>query len=56
MLVALLLPVAQGVAIPAAILCLTLALAHLSVMRRHPLHWRPANGVHRFTRRPAGLR
>ncbi|WP_375194787.1 hypothetical protein [Sphingobium sp.] len=56
MLVALLMPVAQSVAIPAAILCLTLALAHLSVMRRHPLHWRPAGGVHRFMRRPAGLR
>lgn len=56
MLVALLLPVAQGVAIPAAILCLTLVLAHLSVMRRHPLHWRPASGVHRFMRHPAGLR
>ncbi|AEG50527.1 hypothetical protein Sphch_2895 [Sphingobium chlorophenolicum L-1] len=38
--VALVWPAVQGVAIPAAILCLTLTFAHLSVMRRHPLHWR----------------
>ncbi|KEQ51919.1 hypothetical protein [Sphingobium chlorophenolicum] len=38
--VALMWPVVQGVAIPTAILCLTLTFAHLSVMRRHPLHWR----------------
>ncbi|AJR24463.1 MULTISPECIES: hypothetical protein [Sphingobium] len=47
--IALLLPVAQSVAIPAAILCLTLTLAHLSVMRRHPLHWRLPSGM-RFMR------
>ncbi|WP_176592636.1 hypothetical protein [Sphingobium sp. EM0848] len=33
-------PSARSAAIPAATLCLTLTFAHLSVMRRHPLHWR----------------
>ncbi|WP_242129207.1 hypothetical protein [Sphingobium sp. Sx8-8] len=56
MLGALLLPAARDVAIPAAMLCLTLVLAHLSVMRRRPLHWRPVDGAHRFMRRTAGLR
>lgn len=42
-------PAAQTVAIPAALLCLTLTLAHLSVMRRHPLHWRLPSGM-RFIR------
>ena len=46
---ALLVPVAQPVAIPAAILCLTLTLAHLSVMRRHPQHWQ-LSGRMRFRR------
>lgn len=46
---ALLVPVAQAVAIPAAILCLTLTLAHLSVMRRHPQHWQLSGGM-RFRR------
>jgi hypothetical protein len=39
-LAAMLMPATQAVAIPAALLCLALTLAHLSVMRRHPLHWR----------------
>src|SRR3546814_5014674 len=47
--VALLAPMAQAVAIPAAILCLTLTLAHLSVMRRHPQHWQLSGGM-RFGR------
>ncbi|QDC38898.1 MULTISPECIES: hypothetical protein [Sphingobium] len=47
--VALLAPMAQAVAIPAAILCLTLTLAHLSVMRRHPQHWQLSGGM-RFKR------
>ncbi|WP_150290504.1 hypothetical protein [Sphingobium estronivorans] len=50
LIVALLWPLARGAAIPAAILCLTLIFAHLSVMRRHPLHWRLPG------RRPAQLR
>ena len=47
--VALLAPMAQAVAIPAAILCLTLTLAHLSVMRRYPQHWQLSGGM-RFRR------
>ncbi|UZW55217.1 hypothetical protein NUH86_17385 [Sphingobium sp. JS3065] len=47
--VALLWPAMQTVAAPAAILCLILTLAHLSVMRRHPLHWRLPSGM-RFMR------
>jgi hypothetical protein len=42
---ALLLPVTQGLAVPAGLLCLTLTFAHLSMMRRHPLHWRLPSGV-----------
>ncbi|PJG48767.1 hypothetical protein CAF53_11350 [Sphingobium sp. LB126] len=53
--VALLVPMAQGVAIPAATLCLTLTFAHLSVMRRHPLHWRLPSGMRRVLPRPGGL-
>ncbi|WP_313808232.1 hypothetical protein [Sphingobium sp.] len=49
-----LLPVVLPIAVPAGSLCLTLVLAHLSVMRRHPLHWRLPGGM-RFIRR-AGLR
>ncbi|WP_327752931.1 hypothetical protein VVT58_15495 [Sphingobium sp. SJ10-10] len=49
LIIALLWPVAKTVVIPAAILCLTLTLAHLSVMRRHPLHWRLPSGM-RFMR------
>jgi hypothetical protein len=41
----LLLPVTQGLAVPAGLLCLTLTFAHLSMMRRHPLHWRLPSGV-----------
>lgn len=41
-LAAMLWPVLQTAAFPAAILCGTWLLAHLSVMRRRPLHWRPA--------------
>lgn len=49
-------PGLRPVAIPGGMLCLTLALAHLSVMRRRPLHWRPAEGAHRFMRRQVRLR
>lgn len=45
LMVALLLPVTQGLAVPAGLLCLTLTFAHLSMMRRHPLHWRLPSGA-----------
>lgn len=38
--IALLLPNMAMIAMPAAILAATLTLAHLSVIRRHPEHWR----------------
>ena len=38
--IALLLPGTAMIAMPAAILAATLTLAHLSVIRRHPEHWR----------------
>ncbi|WP_022683726.1 hypothetical protein [Sphingobium bisphenolivorans] len=36
----LLLPAVRPAAFPAALLCTVLTLAHLSVLRRRPLHWR----------------
>lgn len=54
-LCAVLFPVARPFATPAALLCLTLFLAHLSVMRRRPLHWRPGGGGQRFMGRAARL-
>jgi hypothetical protein len=47
----LLAPVATAYAFPTAATCLTLALAHLSVLRRRPLPWR-ADGEARGVRRP----
>ena len=49
LLAGVMMPVVQPIAIPAGLLCLTLVLAHLSVMRRHPLHWRLPGGA-RFMR------
>ncbi|MGC4250314.1 MAG: hypothetical protein QM605_02300 [Sphingobium sp.] len=40
-LAALLRPETEAVCVPAAIMAGILALAHLSILRRHPLHWRP---------------
>ena len=40
---ALFIPAATMIAMPAAVLAATLTLAHLSVMRRHPEHWRLRN-------------
>ena len=43
--IALLLPNMAMIAMPAAILAATLTLAHLSVIRRHPEHWRLRSSV-----------
>lgn len=43
-------------ALPLLFLFSVLALAHLSVMRRHPLHWRFPDGSHRFTQQPKGTK
>lgn len=42
----LLLPATARFALPAAILAATLTLAHMSVARRHPQHWRLPAGLH----------
>lgn len=44
LLCALLLPETASLAMPAGILATTLTLAHLSVIRRHPDHWRLGRG------------
>lgn len=48
-------PVTAPLAFPAAIVCATLALAHLSVQRRRPLPWRQGGGSP-FMRRANPLR
>ena len=53
MLAIALFPLSVPFAFPAATLCSTLAFAHLSVIRRSPLHWRVSGGPHRFEGRPA---
>ena len=54
-LCALAIPAATPLALSAAIVCATLALAHLSVQRRRPVPWRPTSGAP-FTRRSTPLR
>jgi hypothetical protein len=44
LLCALLLPATTALAMPAGVLAATLTLAHLSVIRRHPDHWRLRRG------------
>jgi hypothetical protein len=51
-LMPLLAPATTPYAFPTAATCLTLALAHLSVLRRRPLPWRADGGAGRRIRRP----
>ncbi|HEX7742812.1 MAG TPA: hypothetical protein VF442_10340 [Sphingobium sp.] len=51
---AVLLPVSASFAMPAAMLGATLTLAHLSVIRRHPRHWRIGRGSNPFKWRLIG--
>ena len=51
---ALLLPASARFALPAGILAATLTLAHLSVARRHPQHWRLPSGLSNLRWRLSG--
>jgi hypothetical protein len=56
LLMPLLLPATQPYAWPAALVCATLALAHLSTLRRRPMPWRMDGDARLGIRRPPWLR
>lgn len=51
----LVLPPSLPFALPTGLVCVTLALAHLSVLRRRPVPWQPVDGARQTVRRPLWL-
>lgn len=49
------LPASLPFALPTGLVCATLALAHLSVLRRRPVPWQPVDGARPSVRRPLWL-